>query len=100
MSVITEKGETTTSYLLIQRAKKRDSGKYSCTPSNANPYTVNVHILNGNLSTSCYKKEKITFFLNPGETPAAMQHSGDNSSMMMLPSYSILVFVYFCKLFH
>uniref|UniRef100_T1GR34 Ig-like domain-containing protein n=1 Tax=Megaselia scalaris TaxID=36166 RepID=T1GR34_MEGSC len=47
VSVITEKGETTTSYLLIQKAMMRDSGKYTCTPSNANPYTVTVHILNG-----------------------------------------------------
>ncbi|KAJ6649272.1 Zwei Ig domain protein zig-8 [Pseudolycoriella hygida] len=47
VSVITEKGEITTSYLLIQRAKISDSGKYTCTPSHANPQTVNVHVLNG-----------------------------------------------------
>nr|XP_029708995.1 zwei Ig domain protein zig-8-like [Aedes albopictus] len=47
VSVITEKGETTTSYLLIQRAKGTDSGKYVCSPSNANSYFINVHILNG-----------------------------------------------------
>ncbi|KFB49527.1 defective proboscis extension response [Anopheles sinensis] len=57
VSVITEKGETTTSYLLIQRAKQTDTGKYVCSPSNADPSTVNVHILNG-------------------EHPAAMQHGG------------------------
>ncbi|XP_058122278.1 zwei Ig domain protein zig-8-like [Anopheles ziemanni] len=57
VSVITEKGETTTSYLLIQRAKPTDTGKYVCSPSNADPSTVNVHILNG-------------------EHPAAMQHGG------------------------
>ena len=45
--MITEKGDVTTSFLLIQRARKSDSGKYSCAPSNANPVTVNVHILNG-----------------------------------------------------
>ncbi|XP_052127035.1 lachesin-like [Frankliniella occidentalis] len=57
VSVITEKGDVTTSYLLIQRAKEPDSGKYTCNPSNANPETVVVHVLNG-------------------EHPAAMQHGG------------------------
>lgn len=47
VSVITEKGEITTSYLLIQKAKISDSGKYTCSPSHANPHTVNVHVLNG-----------------------------------------------------
>lgn len=47
MSVITEKGDITTSYLLIQRARSSDSGKYICLPSNANSQTINVHVLNG-----------------------------------------------------
>ncbi|KAL7739351.1 hypothetical protein ACLKA6_003961 [Drosophila palustris] len=47
VSVITEKGDITTSYLLIQRAQISDSGRYSCLPSNANSKSVNVHILNG-----------------------------------------------------
>lgn len=47
--MITEKGEVTTSYLLVQRATSTDSGKYTCHPSNANPHTVVVHVLNGNL---------------------------------------------------
>lgn len=51
VSVITEKGDVTTSFLLIQRARKSDSGKYTCAPSNANPVTVNVHILNGTYNT-------------------------------------------------
>ena len=45
VSVITEKGEQTTSYLLIQRAQPADSGKYTCHPSNANTKTVTVHVL-------------------------------------------------------
>ncbi|XP_044584865.1 neurotrimin [Cotesia typhae] len=57
VSVITEKGEITTSYLLVQRAQPADSGSYTCHPSNANDKTVTVHILNG-------------------EHPAAMQHGG------------------------
>lgn len=47
VSVITEKGDITTSYLLIQRAKSSDSGQYTCSPSNANSKSVNVHILAG-----------------------------------------------------
>uniref|UniRef100_A0A182IUM7 Ig-like domain-containing protein n=1 Tax=Anopheles atroparvus TaxID=41427 RepID=A0A182IUM7_ANOAO len=47
VSVITEKGDITTSYLLIQRARSSDSGKYTCLPSTANPMTVHVHVLNG-----------------------------------------------------
>jgi hypothetical protein len=47
VSVITEKGEVTTSYLLIQGAELADSGKYSCSPSNADVASVRVHVLNG-----------------------------------------------------
>ncbi|KAF9799797.1 hypothetical protein SFRURICE_005090 [Spodoptera frugiperda] len=57
VSVITEKGETTTSHLLVQRAKAPDSGRYTCAPANANPRSVLVHVLSG-------------------EHPAAMQHGG------------------------
>ncbi|XP_063232204.1 hemicentin-1-like isoform X2 [Bacillus rossius redtenbacheri] len=57
VSVITEKGETTTSFLLIQKARPSDSGVYQCNPSNAQPKSVTVHVLNG-------------------EYPAAMQHGG------------------------
>lgn len=49
VSVLTEKGETTTSYLLIQQAKPTDSGRYSCNPSNAVPHSILVHVLNGKL---------------------------------------------------
>lgn len=50
VSVITEKGEITTSYLLVQRTQPADSGSYTCHPSNANEKTVTVHVLNGKLS--------------------------------------------------
>jgi hypothetical protein len=49
VSVITEKGDITTSYLLIQNADLADSGRYSCSPSNADVASVRVHVLNGNL---------------------------------------------------
>lgn len=41
----TEKG--TTSKLLVTRAELSDSGNYTCVPSNANPASVGVHVLNG-----------------------------------------------------
>ena len=52
VSVITEKGDITTSYLLIQNADLSDSGRYSCSPSNADVASVRVHVLNGNLDFS------------------------------------------------
>ncbi|KYB29210.1 Neurotrimin-like Protein [Tribolium castaneum] len=55
ISLVTEKGQVTTSRLLIQKAVQSDSGLYTCTPSNANAASVRVHILNG-------------------EHPAAMHH--------------------------
>ncbi|XP_052864280.1 zwei Ig domain protein zig-8-like [Anopheles cruzii] len=66
VSVITEKGDITTSYLLIQRARSSDSGKYTCLPSTANPMTVHVHVLNG-------------------EHPAAIQGSGRQRANVILP---------------
>lgn len=47
VSVVTEKGAATTSYLLVQDAAPADSGRYSCAPSNAELATVRVHVLNG-----------------------------------------------------
>lgn len=51
--MITEKGEITTSYLLVQRAQPADSGSYTCHPSNANEKSINVHVLNGELWFLC-----------------------------------------------
>ncbi|CAG4972508.1 unnamed protein product [Colias eurytheme] len=47
VSVVTEKGAATTSYLLVQDAAPSDSGRYSCAPSNAELASVRVHVLNG-----------------------------------------------------
>lgn len=65
VSVITEKGEITTSYLLIQRARITDSGKYTCLPTHANPQTVNVHVLNGKrrCKTFLASLQNIYFFI-------------------------------------
>ncbi|KAJ9587405.1 hypothetical protein L9F63_019080, partial [Diploptera punctata] len=53
VSVITEKGDTTTSFLLIQKARPSDSGRYQCNPSNAQSKSVMVHVLNGGESLHC-----------------------------------------------
>lgn len=93
VSVITEKGELTTSYLLVQRARVSDSGRYTCAPSNANPSTVSVHILSGEFlvqspltPNSAAQVNGRKIFIPPlsfvlpfdaGEgDPAAMQHAG------------------------
>ncbi|CAG7720280.1 unnamed protein product [Allacma fusca] len=73
VSVLTEKGETTTSYLLIQQAKPSDSGRYSCSPSNAAPHSIIVHVLQG-------------------ELPAAMQTGGQMPQQIPL-SFCLLVSV-------
>lgn len=48
VSLETEKTESgTTSKLLVTQARSSDSGNYTCIPSNANPASVMVHVLNG-----------------------------------------------------
>ncbi|XP_023034338.1 uncharacterized protein LOC6647338 isoform X1 [Drosophila willistoni] len=47
VSVVTNKGDTTTSFLLIKSARPSDSGHYQCNPSNAKAKSVTVHVLNG-----------------------------------------------------
>lgn len=56
ISLVTEKGPVTSSRLLIQKAIERDSGLYTCSPSNTYSNSVRVHIVN--------------------EHPAAMHHGG------------------------
>ncbi|XP_024946826.1 zwei Ig domain protein zig-8 isoform X3 [Cephus cinctus] len=69
VSVVTEKGDSTTSSLLVQQAKPSDSGRYTCNPSNAQPKSITVHVLNG-------------------EYPAAMQHGGQAKQPRL---YSLLL---------
>jgi len=47
VNVVTEKGTVTTSHLLIQEARVEDNGRYQCNPSNSQPKSINVHVLNG-----------------------------------------------------
>ncbi|KAH8414557.1 hypothetical protein KR215_008785 [Drosophila sulfurigaster] len=76
VSVVTNKGETTTSFLLIKSARPSDSGHYQCNPSNAKPKSVTVHVLNG-------------------EFPAAMQHAAQ-AHPHMSPSRYLLVYLFVC----
>ncbi|XP_001599666.2 zwei Ig domain protein zig-8 [Nasonia vitripennis] len=74
ISLITEKGPVTSSRLLIQKAIQKDSGLYTCTPSNAHPNSVRVHILNE-------------------EHPAAMHHgtAGDKISSDLILLEALLL---------
>lgn len=54
ISLETEKTESgTTSKLLVTKAVLGDSGNYTCVPSNANPASVYVHVLNGKSTSFC-----------------------------------------------
>nr|CAH7742983.1 unnamed protein product [Callosobruchus chinensis] len=75
VSVITEKGDVTTSFLLIQHADISDSGKYSCSPSNADVASVRVHVLNG-------------------ERPAAMQTGSAGLSNSSFNIFLLIVISY------
>lgn len=75
ISLVTEKGPVTSSRLLIQKAILKDSGLYTCAPSNAHPNSVRVHILN--------------------EHPAAMHHgSGDRMAATLLPVVLLLRMIF------
>ncbi|KAI5708250.1 hypothetical protein M8J77_018953 [Diaphorina citri] len=86
VSVITEKGEVTTSYLLIQQAELKDSGKYSCSPSNADVASVYVHVLNVERMQSDKSSDR-------GERPAAMQ---TGSAGLSNSKFNVLALMVLC----
>ena len=47
VSEVTVRGAVTASYLLIQRARPSDSGRYSCQPAGAAQQSLRVHVLQG-----------------------------------------------------
>lgn len=47
VSVITEKGDITSSFLVVQLARPSDAGIYTCSPAIGKPVSVNVHVLRG-----------------------------------------------------
>ncbi|XP_011867644.1 PREDICTED: kin of IRRE-like protein 3 isoform X2 [Vollenhovia emeryi] len=75
ISLVTEKGPVTSSRLLIQKAIERDSGFYTCAPSNTRSTNVRVHIVN--------------------EHPAAMHHGrGDRMAATLLPVVLLLRMIF------
>ena len=46
-SIVTRKGEITSSHLMIQDAQDAHSGVYTCSPTNAIVGKIRVHVLNG-----------------------------------------------------
>ncbi|XP_073990255.1 transmembrane and immunoglobulin domain-containing protein 1-like isoform X5 [Rhodnius prolixus] len=74
ISLETEKTASgTTSKLLVTKASLSDSGNYTCVPSNANPASVYVHVLNA------------------GEYPAAMQHGEHGACPTITPTLLLIV---------
>ncbi|XP_050725853.1 zwei Ig domain protein zig-8-like [Eriocheir sinensis] len=77
ITVMTDHGNSTSGYLLIQDAQTSDTGNYTCAPSNTAAASIGVHVLNG-------------------ETPAAMQTNGAESvlsrpaQVMLLALLSVL----------
>ena len=62
--MISERGKTTTSSLIITHATQSDSGKYECDPSASYPKSVNVHVIKiGKNNSKVTIPEKKTFFL-------------------------------------
>ena len=58
VSVVTIRGVVTASYLLIQRARPSDSGRYSCQPSGASQQSLRVHVLQGQTPAVFYLTQK------------------------------------------
>ncbi|XP_068220048.1 zwei Ig domain protein zig-8-like [Palaemon carinicauda] len=82
ITLLTERGKTTTGYLLIQNAQSTDSGNYSCAPSNTKPTTLRLHVLKG-------------------ENPAAMQTNGTSRmEVLCLPNILCLAVFIWSLSFH
>ncbi|XP_063841422.1 zwei Ig domain protein zig-8-like isoform X1 [Scylla paramamosain] len=54
VTVVTERGNVTRGFLLIQDARPSDSGNYTCAPSNTAPSWLRVHVLNVFEATPVY----------------------------------------------
>lgn len=102
MSQLSENGDTFTNYLLITNVNSNDSGKYTCAPSNADPASIMVHVVNG----KCFKLHAYRILINfaifyyfsifylfllsyTGENPEAYSSSSQLSSCCYAP-YTII----------
>ncbi|XP_065206254.1 zwei Ig domain protein zig-8-like [Planococcus citri] len=63
VNVITEKGDITISYLIIQKSQITDSGRFYCCPSNARKASVMVHVVQADSPAAMQKSS--TSFQNP-----------------------------------
>ncbi|XP_023346824.1 protein sidekick-2 [Eurytemora carolleeae] len=68
VSQITEKGDITVSYLLVQSARLSDTGTYTCQPSVGLPAVTNLHVIRGKdpekwLTNSANGTQYFTYFL-------------------------------------
>ncbi|XP_059219678.1 uncharacterized protein LOC106082487 isoform X1 [Stomoxys calcitrans] len=94
VSVVTIKGDTTTSFLLIKTARPSDSGHYQCNPSNAKPKSVTVHVLNG-----------VSHSVSRGVPSSNAARGTSSSSNVSKPLYlsvpvHVLVYLSVCQALH
>jgi hypothetical protein len=54
VSQITEKGDITVSFLLVQSARLSDSGEYMCQPSVGQPASTVLHVIRGQYMWQSY----------------------------------------------
>ncbi|XP_076029134.1 uncharacterized protein LOC143017909 isoform X2 [Oratosquilla oratoria] len=62
ITVATEAGRNTVSHLMISGALSKDSGKYTCRPSNGGDASVRVHVLNGEYQAAMQTNRGWRFF--------------------------------------
>ncbi|XP_069166915.1 zwei Ig domain protein zig-8 [Procambarus clarkii] len=69
VSVVEERGETTTSFLLLQQARATDSGTFTCQPEGMEPALATLHVLDGEhqaamqTNSSCVCAPRLSAFL-------------------------------------
>lgn len=103
ISIETRKGDITTSHLLIQNADETNSGKYSCSPSNAIISSIRVHVLNGEFCPSIKIYQQtisnllLHLFIVTGEHPEAM-HSNSSSVIHQQNLYARAFLIFFVVL--
>ena len=95
VSVLTSKGDTSVSSLILQNLDKEDAGTYECQADTVKPAFINVHVLNGDpslvvqtvtISVSCCRREVLLAGGRDGDQPhlaslvALRHHSGHSHS--------------------
>ncbi|CRK88383.1 CLUMA_CG002160, isoform A [Clunio marinus] len=65
LSQFTENGETFTNYLLIRDVNVKDTGKYACAPSNAEPAFIMVHVVSGENPEAYSSSSKLSSCCSP-----------------------------------